>query len=287
MSILPVIGSVLGGLLGRSKQKVISAGDNFMSHIGGLMEAAKKYGFNPLTLLQNGQAIGPTVLNSDNSAFGAGIANAFALAGDAITAKRGQTQKLNDYQNANKRLTAKVNAITLRAPTPGVYGSAKMPSDPEVYSDGTASSYVAPVSGARGPAGSGSAPLRAIGDVDPGDPRRTVDVKPTPNSPGFMVVDNPYLPKMWFPTIDGDEPLDLLDIPSVAVGGPQLAYGFGHTMSYGGGSESRPTYSRDSWEKAVRDNKAKAPPRPKPRPYERMGRDGALPLRRRDQVYSF
>lgn len=131
--VIGAIGNLLGGLFGRSKQKVISAGDNFQSHIGGLMLAAKEHGFNPLTLLQNGQAIGPTVLNSDNSAFGAGIANAFALAGDAIASKRATAQKLNNYQTQNQRLQSRLDAITLRSPVPGVYGVAKMPSDPEVY----------------------------------------------------------------------------------------------------------------------------------------------------------
>ena len=53
-----------------------------------------------------------------------------------------------------------------------------------------------------------------------------------------MVVDNPYTGRTYYPTIDGDEPLDLLDLPSMIVGAPQVAYNKGDYMSYGGGRES-------------------------------------------------
>lgn len=248
MTVLAAVGSVLGGLLGRSKQKVISAGDNFESHIGGLMNAAKKYGWNPLTLLQNGQAIGPTVLNTDNSAFGAGIANAFALAGDAVLNKRANAAKLNQYQKQNERLQSRLNAITLRAPVPGVFGRARLPSDPQVYGNGTdpGISVSEPRfgSGARtGPAGA-PADLPPLVDVDPIDPRRGVDNKPVANTSGFMVVDNPYVGKVYVPTLDGDEPVDILDIPAVGYVGSQLAYQKGKYLSFGGGLESRPSMSR-------------------------------------------
>ena len=68
-----------------------------------------------------------------------------------------------------------------------------------------------------------------------------------------MVVDNPYFGKMWVPTLDGDEPLDLLDIPSIAIAGPQLGYGKGHLLTLGGGVESRP---RDAFWR----DKYKSPP---------------------------
>lgn len=266
-ALITAAGSLLGGLFGRPKQKVISAGDNRYSDVEGIMRASKDFGFNPLTLLSQGSAIGPTVLTQDNSAFGAGIANAFALAGDAVTAKRSQTQKLNDYQTQNKRLTDKVNAITLRAPSPGVYGISKMPSDPDVYGASSDTSYASPQPAAgdsvnTGPAGG---PYRALSETDPLDPRRGVDNKLVGSTSGVMVVDNPHLPKMWFPTIDGDEPVDILDLPSMAVAGPQIAYGFGDKMTLGGGRESRPAMSAAE-AKAYSDRATLSTKRPKPRP---------------------
>lgn len=213
MTLLAVAGSILGGLFGRSKQKVISAGDNRYSDVQGIMRAAKDFGFNPLTLLTQGQAIGPTVTTQDNSAFGAGIANAFALAGDAITARRAQTQKLNDYQNQNRRLMAKVNAITLRSPVPGVYGTSKMPSDPEVYGNDT---FLAPDGGGSvsgGPAGS-PAGLEPLREVHPFDPRRGVDNVPMKSHSGWITIDNPATGPMNVPSLDGDEALSLGEYPT-------------------------------------------------------------------------
>lgn len=273
MSFWAAAGSVLGGLLGKSK--TTTAGQNRYSDIRGLMKAAKEYGFNPLTLLSQGQAIGPSSV--DNSAFGAGIANAFALAGDAVSAKRAQAKKLNDYQNQNKRLTEKVNAITLRSPVPGVYGTSKMPSDPEVYSDGTAESYVSGVSGLRGSGGAGPAGspagLPVLRGVSPADPRRPVDNKPVTTTSGVMVVDNPYLGEIYVPTLDGDEPMDLLDAPALIYGPPQISYQKGHFMTYGGGAESRPNLTREEAirlrdQRELRTKK----PKPKPKAFVRYGR---------------
>ena len=130
---LPIVGQLLGGLLGRRKEKPISAGDNAYSHVQGIMRAATEFGWNPLTLMGSVSPVGGTPGYTDNAAFGNAIANAAMLASDSISAKRATAQKLNNYQTQNTRLTRKVNSLTMRPPVPGLYGRARQPSDPEVY----------------------------------------------------------------------------------------------------------------------------------------------------------
>lgn len=276
MTVWNAVGAVLGGLFGRSKTKTTSAGDNFYSHVGGIVNAARDFGFNPLTLLTNGQAIGPSSVTQDNSAFGAGIANAFAIAGDTFLSKRNTAAKLNQYQKQNERLQNRLNAITLRPPVPGVYGRNSLPADPEVYGGQgpeVPSSYVPSVAG---PAG-GPRPLRTTDAGFLGDPRREYDNQPVKSHSGTIVIDNPALPiPAKVLTLDGDEPLHWYEYPSLiqpAIGmGIDIASTFDPTMN--GNFDG---VDPDRWKRR----------KPKKRPYERIGRDGALPLRTRDQMWSF
>lgn len=268
MSVLGAIATIAGGLLGRPKK--VAAGDNRYSDIQGLMAAAKDFGWNPLTLLTNGQAIGPTVI--DNSAFGNAVANAGMMLGEAMSARRAEKAKMEKLNQTQARLQKRLEAITLRAPVPGVYGRARMPADPEVYGGRTDSGVSAGNAGGRGVGGFGPAGapvgLPPLVDVDPIDPRRGVDNKPVGNTTGFMVVDNPYVGKVYVPTLDGEEPVDLLDLPALGYVGAQLAYVKGRFMSYGGGRESRPYLTRDEAIRLRDERKAASgsPKRPRARP---------------------
>lgn len=263
--IIGAVGQLLGGLLGRNKQKPISAGDNAFSHVGGIMRASKQYGFNPLTLLGAVPAMGGTPGFTDNSSFGTAVANAAMIASDSIQANRSQAARLNEYQTQNQRLTEKLNAITLRPPVPGLYGRARMPSDPEVYGGTDGAGDAAGLSADRsaysaGPAG--GPPLRT---VSPADPRREVDNRPQPTTSGVMVIDSPYVGEIYVPSLDGDEALDVLDLPSIAIAAPQVAYNRGNYLSYGGGSESRPSMTRAE-ALAAKDRRDLARKRPKAKP---------------------
>lgn len=142
-------GNLLGGLLGRGKK--VRAQDNSYGHVKGIMKAAKEFGFNPLTLLGSVSAVGGAA--ADNSSLGQGIANAALIASDAISAKRATAKRLNDYQTQNQRLQSRLDAITIRPPVPGVYGRARLPSDPEVYGDDRGNPLHDPVKLDRGAGG--------------------------------------------------------------------------------------------------------------------------------------
>lgn len=271
-ALIGAAGSILGGLFGRSKQ--ISAGDNAYSHVSGIMRAAKKFGFNPLTLLGSVGQMGGTP--ADNSAFGQGIANAALLASDAIAAKRETAGRLNQYQMQNQRLQSKLNAITLRPPVPGVYGGAPMPSDPEVYGAPNAETSSGVLPRGAGPAG-GPFPIREKDAGFLADPRREYKNEPVSTHSGTIVIDNPALPlPAKVITLDGDEPLHWYEYPSLIQ--PALTMGidmmstFAPTMNgnFDGVDPDRWMYLKA-----------------RKRPYERMGRDGALPLRSNEQGFKF
>lgn len=139
MSLLAAGASILGGLLGRSKTKPISAGDNAYSHVEGIMRAAKAFGWSPLTLMGSVSPVGGTPGTTDNSAFGQGIANAGMILSDRMSAKQTQKAKLEKINQTQTRLQNRLDAITIRTPRPGVYGRARIPADPEVYGNGTPS----------------------------------------------------------------------------------------------------------------------------------------------------
>lgn len=260
--IIGAIGSLVGGLLGRSKTKSPTAEENAFGHVKGIMSAASTFGFNPLTLLGSVGAVGGGPNSVDNSSFGQGVSNAAMLLADGLTRNGGVANKLNQYQQQNARLQQRVDQLTIRSPVPGLYGRSRLPSDPAVYGDGSYGS--AGVSGGRRADGA-SASVSGSGlpdllTVDPADPRREVEQKPVPTGPGVMVVDNPYVGRYYFPTIDGDEPVDLLDLPAMAIALPQVGYNFGNRLTYGGGRESRP--NDKFW---IEHYKPKTKPKPRPK----------------------
>jgi hypothetical protein len=261
MSLLGAIATIAGGLLGRPKK--VSAGENRYSDIQGLMAAAKDFGWNPLTLLTNGQAIGPTVI--DNSAFGNAVANAGMMLGEQMSGRRAEKAKMEKLNQTQARLQKRLETITLRAPVPGVYGGVKLPSDPEVYGGTDGAGDASGVSAYRGAYSAGPAGGPALRTVSPADPRREVDNRPQSTTSGVMVIDSPYAGEIYVPSLDGDEALDVLDLPSMAMAAPQVAYNRGYFLSFGGGSESRPSMTRAE-ALAAKERRDVARKRPKAKP---------------------
>lgn len=117
-----VIGSVIGGLLGRKKTK--SPGDQLMSHAKGAREAADRTGFNPLTLL-GVQPQGYTETGGPAFTSGSFIAEAIGRAADTyfntgprvdpvtemtrrqveVATLAAQRRAMNPYQNFGYDLT--------------------------------------------------------------------------------------------------------------------------------------------------------------------------------------
>lgn len=230
-AVIGAVGSILGGLFGR--KKAISAGDNAFSHVQGIMRASSTFGFNPLTLLGAVSPMGGTP--ADNSSFGQGIANAAMIASDAIGARQnslaGRSERLNQTQ---ARLQKRLNAITIRAPVPGVYGRVRLPSDPQVYGENTSSTagVVDPVQPGNGRA-AGIPALTALPTSDAVDPRREVKDKAIETHAGVMTIDNPWVGRVRVPTLDGDEAVDVFDIPSVAMVVPQVVKNWLDTPAFG------------------------------------------------------
>lgn len=226
-------GNILGGLFGRSKPKYV------VPDYAKIRERAEAAGLNPLTALQSAPG---AVMEGGNSYLGQAIADGAMMLADSMSKQSG-TGRLEQAQAENADLKKQVQQLTLRPEVGGVYARRQAtptlrealggPDDraPDT-ADNPAQSRVRHSGGAgTAPSASGLDPLL---DVDPIDPRRVVENKPTPTSPGAMVVDNPYLGRYYFPTIDGDEPVDLLDLPSMAAAIPQMGYHFGQYMAEGG-----------------------------------------------------
>lgn len=214
------IGSLLGGILGKAKRGP-SAGDNALSHVSGIMEAAEKFGFNPLTLLGSVGAVGGA--SPPPNIMGAAIADATMYLGDGIN-KSGDLKRQRDALAAERdALQTKVIGLTIRPKVPGVYGTMAMGGPNAQRSDPV---VVARDASRAGPVGSAVAgAIRPLQDKLPVDPRRAVDNQAQKTHAGFMAIDNPYLPYVAYaPTLDGDEALQWYEYPSLILPGISMGY---------------------------------------------------------------
>jgi len=137
---IAVGGQILGGIFGSkntTKESWKGSYGALVGHAQGAIEGARRTGFNPLTLLGAAPASG---IAGDSSAFGQSVANAALLLADELSTNKATVDKLNAYQTQNLRLQRRLDAVSVRSPVPGVYGGARQPSDPEVYSGSVSSS---------------------------------------------------------------------------------------------------------------------------------------------------
>lgn len=195
---LKFAGAVFGG-------KTKSAGENRMSDLRGMMDAARtygpQYGFNPLTILgAAGGAIGPSQSSSPLASL--------SVLGDFVEEKYGEDGKERREHNrlSNELLALQVqNARTLVgvAPPSAVAG---IGNGPPALNGGRTT----PVSTGTGTSG-GNLQLKVLG------PDREIKQTPTEDLSGFMRVRNGLTDKDGFliPGSDG-EPLDIWQIPVVA-----------------------------------------------------------------------
>lgn len=228
--------SLLGGLLGK-KDKVASAYQQTREGIQAQAKYAREYGdiygWNPLTLLGASQPMGAQNLGGGNNYMGAAVSDAGMILADALT-KQKDVGRLERAERMNEHLRKQVTDLTLRPAVPGVYGAANGAGG----GDAAVSDGVVPVGPAGVRAGSesadGSGPyLEPLRDTDPADPRRETDHKPVATHPGWMVIDNPTVGRMWFPTLDGDEALDVTQYPTAAYGWATRERGLGGRLIEG------------------------------------------------------
>lgn len=286
-TLLSVGGSLLGGLFGNRSAKKAAAQQRAWALEDQAMqwvrhrEASERGGFNPLATLGMGQGVAPTPVSSNNY-MGEAIAQSALILGEnlAKTQAANKGRQVEDLRRQRDILTRKLTNQTIRPTVPGVYQRAQAFGTGGVNGGTPVGNSAVVRPAVAGAGGSGNTSARGGGTpplptVDPIDPRREVDNKAVPTSSGVMVVDNAWLPRMWFPTIDGDEPIDLLDLPSVAGIGAQLAYHGGQYMAPAGGSMSRPRWNAQTWAAEVKKRKPVPAPswRQTYKPWQRGGYD--------------
>lgn len=261
-SLISAGASLFGGFLGDRQRKKdqrynerMIAQQNAYNAPDAIRARAEKAGFNPLLFMGPGvglQNAAPQALGGNY--LGAAIADAGLMAADAL-ARQPQRAKLNAFQTENAKLKAQVQNLTLRPKVGGLYAERVVtPSIPKAVNRATASQPDSVVpSGAAGR--NGPSAYRPLSTTDISDPRREVDNQPVKTSQGFMVIDSPYLgAKAYAPTLDGDEPLQWYDYPSLAI----PAYSVGLGMAYNAGLDK----ASRKWKQGLIDGYKMGPPRP-------------------------
>lgn len=218
-TLLKVGGSLLGGILGKSKPKYV------VPPYGEIRKALEDAGYNPAA---GANATG-AVVNSQNT-MGAAISDAALYAADGLAANAEQEGEAQKLREQNAELVKKVQNLTIRPKVGGIYaGNVVTPALPQANgaddarsgrtSQGANHNSANSDSGASGASdASGNVPLRDLSETLPVDPRRGVDNTPVSTTPGFMVIDNPSVDfPVYVPTLDGDEPLGFTDLPSLAA----------------------------------------------------------------------
>lgn len=266
--------SLLGGLFGQRSERKAIAAQNAYNDPSAVRKRFEAAGFNPLLGIQAG--VGMQATTGGTNYMGAAIADAGLLFAEGLQQRQDAT-KAEALEQQNKTLVRKVEQMTIRPKMGGGIYSQNVTTP--TLREATKPRALPMSKATTSPDDLGLPPLR---ETDPLDPRRLVDQKDVTSTGGFMKVDNPYFGEMWFPTIDGDEVMDILDVPSVMLAAPQLAYNKGNYMSYGGGRESRPSITR---KQALADRDARNLARQRKNPaangrnylFDPFHRDGYLP----------
>lgn len=219
--------SLLGGLLGR--KKTVSAETNsrqaILGQAAGARQASDRYGFNALTLLGASSAVGPS---QSANYLGSAIADAGMILADGLAQRKQEASRSSQLQQENDLLKQRLQQQTLRPKFAGIYAQRQV--TPPLRqalgrSDARSDNKSAVLAGGRADGANHSAPsssaslsgLRPLPTTLPVDPRREVENKKLEPHAGFMVIDNPYLPRTYIPTLDGDEALDITQWPTAAA----------------------------------------------------------------------
>ena len=208
---IKVGGALLGGLVGSSSSKKDAKEaykqnkKTILNQPGWIRKGAEEAGFNPL-VFAGSQQLGGNFSVSAGNFMGQAIADAAMYAADAFASDPEEKLRVQNLELQNARLIKEIQQMTIRPRTPGVMETA-VPFTPQVVSKPEVEAMT------KAPEG-----LRPFADTLPVDPRREVENGEIKTSSGFMVVDNPYLPgPLYAPTLDGDEPLQWYDYPSLAI----------------------------------------------------------------------
>lgn len=223
---ISAVGSLLGGLGGifGRKKKQPSPRDNMMSQAAGARDAAAKYGFNPLTMLQYGQPAGTGIADA-----GPPLAS-IAMLTDGLSGLADEFSGDADHRRAQERLDYDIAKLKYDQLRTGIVAAG--PSGTGVYTSrpnaadniGGSLSPLGRSNGTRGQTVSQSAPapFTAANPIAPG---RKKDVAELTNSPGVFEMENTMTGGGSI-TIPGEgEPWGIDELATaVVVGLPQVAW---------------------------------------------------------------
>lgn len=125
-TIISGVGSLVGAFAG--KNRAARPSDTWRhtrmgleGQASGAREFGEKYGFNPLALLGVSSPLQAQAV--DNSAFGAGIANAALAVADGMNAQSAQKAYQEQLEQQNKELRKALDGATVRPKMPGIFGT--------------------------------------------------------------------------------------------------------------------------------------------------------------------
>lgn len=214
---------------------------------------AEKAGFNPLTALTQGPQ--GSVVQSANY-MGSAISDAALMLAENYAASS-KAAKVSSLQSSNQKLRKAVENMTLRPKVGGIYSQQKSGG-----SNDTISNRVSPDRTGNGSVYTSSVGIRPLADSLPVDPRRNVKNADINTSSGFTVIDNPNVPfPIYSPTLDGDEPLQWYDWPTIGANalGSALYAGWQNRQANNAMRDAENTYlsspAGQSWTAGKRINK--------------------------------
>lgn len=227
-SLISAGSSLLGGLMGGDDRKKNAramtdqikanarSAEVMPTHI---RKGAETAGFNPLTVLTQGQSPGVQYpgITSQNY-MGAAVADAGMIIADAV-AKSGQNAQVSALEAQNAKLAEQVQSLTLRPKVGGIYaGRVSTPTTGAALGVSNASAVQNVVGGDDSNGSTVAASVRPLAETLPVDPRRKVDNSDIKTNSGFMVIDNPAVGfPIYSPTLDGDEALQWYDLPTLGL----------------------------------------------------------------------
>lgn len=186
-------GGLLGGLFGK-KGKTPS--QMIRSHMHGIREGAKMYGFNPLAWAGTTGTEGAAPINY----MGAAISDATASVADAWSNKAYNNAQQDQLEMQNEKLRRELEGATIRPDVPGLYSRVSFAPAVNRLGDGIADSVDTAVPG--GVVNPEGLPLRAewgeVLETGPGGlptvvegslEERPTEISPVQNQPWFKEVD--------------------------------------------------------------------------------------------------
>lgn len=235
--------TLVGGLLGQSASKKAREQEvrmfyenrewNQPEHV---RYRAEQAGFNPLLFIGPGvgQSAAPNISGGGQNYLGSAIADAGMILADGLS-RRKESQKVSQLEAQNKKLAEQVQSLTLRPKVGGIYANRQAtPTLRQALGvpNGVSASSSQSAFGTGGVSDDSNTPsagLAPLAKREAVDLRREVENSPVKTHSGVMVVDNPYVGRLRFPTLDGDEVLQWYDYPTL-IGGAAVnkVFDFGY-----------------------------------------------------------